>query len=585
MLTSDRISALYQDCDLFYAEKTQRTLSQQLELLQQICQHSLQLARKKPMLLLSQLSLTPGSGSISGKLYLKQAALVTAVALAGRWPDEIILPLLKGCLLQPLAVTALLEKSARAEQLSAAEQQQLKFPALVLIKQQKELAEQAGALNLLRQCYAKQKGLMPWQSAYFSQLLSFCWQVVRLMLPGAGKLIALEKITTALLPQATTTELQFLQALACLNSASYSTGRFVRDAQANLALVLCEIPTTTQMQLLLQPYDKANKQLLAAVIQAATDLQLLTPRLYQQEQWLEGWSQQHELLLKWPAAEDLPALSWLQQLTLAAKVSQQTELIEQHPWLKQQLQQKASAQSRQHQTIHSTQHAIALLGQDQLLPLLKQAWLEQHCQQQRQPQHNWLLEFRRVLAKSLYLLTQPVRFYALTMPQAELLAWCLSWPLWQQSELRLLALSHPAEPVSLLSQWLTQQLWQSEHYQQLAVKTLKHLQFSQSWQDACLHYRALPTSSNSYAMAFVLAFAFDLTTSVLSATMHKDSLEHSYKFARPYLEDSPHSASDWQLLLIEQTQPVTHLLPSCSFISPFPEIMPQDLPNLSQMSA
>jgi hypothetical protein len=585
MATSESLSELYQNCDLFYTEKTQRSVPQQLELLQQICQHSLQLTRKAPMLLLSQLSLTPASGSISSKLYIKQAALVTAVALAGRWPEEMILPLLKGCLLQPLAITALLEKSAKAEQLSASEQQQLKFPAVVLIKQQKELVEHAGALNLLRQCYGKNKGLMPWQSAYPSQLISFCWQVARLMLPGAGKLIALEKITTALLPQTSTTELEFLQALACLNSSSYSTGRFVRDAEANLALVLSEIPTTTQIQLLLQPYDKASKQLLPAVLEPATDWQLLNPRQYQQDEWLDGWLQQHDLLLKWPEMETLPALSWLQQLSLAAKVSQQTELIDQHPWLKRQLQQKASAQSRQQQAIHSTQHAIAMLGQDQLLPLLKQAWLEQHCQQQHQPHHNWLLEFRRVLAKSLFLLTQPIRFYALTTQQAELLAWCLCWPLWQQSELRGLALSHPSQPLSLLSQWLTQQLWQSEHYQQLAVKTLKHLQFSQSWQDACLHYRALPTSSHSYAMAFVLAFAFDLTTSVFSAPVNKEGLEHSFKFAQSYLSSTQYSASEWQTLLIEQSQPVTQLLPSCSFISPFPEIMPQDLTDLSQMSA
>ncbi len=75
-----------------------------------------------------------------------------------------------------------------------------------------------------------------------------------------------------------------------------------------------------------------------------------------------------------------------------------------------------------------------------------------------------------MLAKALYLLTQPIKFYALTVQQAELLAWCLCWPLWQQSDLRFMALSHPTQAGSLISQWLKQQLWQSEHYQQLAVK-------------------------------------------------------------------------------------------------------------------
>jgi hypothetical protein len=589
MTTLGSLTALYQDCSVFYAEKHQRTdkatVTQQLELLQKICQQTVQLAYKTPFLLLSQLSLTPATGLVSSKLFIKQAALLTAIAMAGRWPEELLFQLLKSCLLQPLSVTALLEKSAKAEELNAAEQQQLKFPAMVTIRQQQELVEKAGVLNLLRQCYGKNKGLATWQSSYFSQLISFCWQVTRLMLPGAGKLIALEKISVVLLPQATATELQFWRALSCLNSCCYSTGRFVRDYEANLALLLCEITTTDQLQLLVQPYDKSTKQLQPALTVASADWQLLNPRQYTEDNWLSGWKQDNLLLPEWPETANLPALSWLQQLSHAAKVSQQTELIEQHPWLMQQLQQKASAQSRQQQKIQSTQHAIAMLGQEQLLPLLKQAWLEQHCQQQHQPHNDYLLEFRRVLAKALFMLTQPIKFYALTMQQAELLAWCLCWPLWQQSELRFLALAHPGQSICLVSQWLKQQLWQSEHYQQLVLKTLKHLQFNQSWQDASLHYRALPTSTHSYPMAFVLAFTFDLAASVFSDSDDTSRLEHSYKFVEPYLTMQLCSASDWQAELVEQTQPVTQLIAGCSFISPFSKVMPQEVTDLSQMSA
>ncbi|MDF3124271.1 hypothetical protein [Rheinheimera sp. 1928-s] len=585
MATLGSLTGLYQHCTKFYAEKHELTALQQLELLQQICKLAAQLAYQSPLLLLSQLSLTPATGCISSKLFIKEAALLTAIAMAGRWPEELFVQLLKSCLLQHLSVTALLEKSAKAEELSVLEQQQLKFPAVVTIKQHKELVEKAGVFNLLRQCYGKNKGLATWQSPYFSQLISFCWQLTRLMLPGAGKLIALEKIAVMLLPQATVTEQQFWQALSCLNSSSYSTGRFGRDSDANLALLLCEVNSTEQMQLLVQPYDKSTKQLLPAQTATAADWQLLNPRQYNQDDWLNGWQQDNKLLPQWPEPADLPALSWLQQLSHAAKVNQQAELIEQHPWLMQQLREKASAQSRQQQKIQSTQHAIAMLGQEQLLPLLKQAWLEQHCQQQHQPLHNWLLEFRRVLAKALYLLTQPVKFYALTSQQAELLAWCLCWPLWQQSDLRFLALSHPTQPVSLISPWLKQQLWQSEHYQQLALKTLKHLQFNQSWQDACLHYRALPTSTHSYPMAFVLAFTFDLAASVFSDSDDKNRLDHSYKFVEPHLEAQLCSASDWQALLIEQTQPFSQLIASCSFISPFSKVMPQEVTDLSQMSA
>ena len=246
------LTALYQDCNAFYAGQ-QLTATQQLELMQNICLGTVQIASKTPFLLLSQLSLTPATGLIASKIFIKQAALLTAIAMAGRWPEDLQLHLLKCCLLQHLPVSHLLETSAKAEELSAAEQQQLKFPALVTIKRHKELAESAGVFNLLRQCYGRNKGLATWQSPYFSQLVSFCWQVTRLMLPGAGKLIALEKISTQLLPQATVTEQQFWQALSCLNSSSYSTGRFIRDPEANLALLLCEIQNEQQLQLLVQP--------------------------------------------------------------------------------------------------------------------------------------------------------------------------------------------------------------------------------------------------------------------------------------------------------------------------------------------
>ncbi|GAA0660357.1 hypothetical protein [Rheinheimera tangshanensis] len=585
MATLGSLTELYQDCDVFYMEKQQLSVTQQQELLQRICQQTVQLAVNTPFLLISQLSLTPASGLVSSKLFIKQAALLTVIALASRWPEDLLFQLLKSCLLQPLAVSSLIEKSAKAEELSALEQQQLKFPAVLTIKQHKELVEKAGVLNLLHQCYGKNRGLAIWQSPYFSQLISFCWQVTRLMLPGAGSLIALEKISVQLVPQATVIELQFWQALSCLHSCSYSTGRFIRDSEANLALLLCEMHSSEQIQLLVQPYDKSTKQLLPQRILPATDWHLLNPRQYSQDNWLSGWQQENKYLPLWPEPTNLPALSWLQQLSQAAKVSQQAELIEQHPWLMQQLQQKASAQSRQQQKIHSTQHAIAMLGQEQLLPLLKQAWLEQHCQQQHQPLHDWLLEFRRVLAKALYLLTQPIKFYALTVQQAELLAWCLCWPLWQQSDLRFMALSHPTQAGSLISHWLKQQLWQSEHYQQLAVKTLKHLQFNQSWQDACLHYRALPTSGHSHAMAFVLAFAFDLTASVFSDSDDNDRLKHSYKFVENQLAAHLCSAAEWQMLLVEQSQPVTQLIASCSFISPFFKVTPQEATDLSQMSA
>lgn len=585
MVTTGNLSALYQNCSLFYATPEQRPLASQLDMLQQLAQQTVKIALHNPLLLLSQLSLTPAEACIPGKVFVKQSALLTALALAGRWQEDILLLLFKSAALTALPIVGLLEKADKAEELSKAEQQQLKFPAMLLLRNHRELTEQAGVFLLLSQCYGRNKGLAVWQTPYLSQMLSYCWKIARLMLPGAGKLIALEKIAAQLLPQATSTEQEFWQALACLHSASYSTGRFVRDSEANLALVLCEIQTTLQPQLLLQPYDKTNKQLQSAIVCQADEWQLLNPRLYHHTSWLDGWQQKHQLLLRWPERENLPAVSWLQQLSQAAKVSIQAELIEQQPWLIEQLLQQASLLNRQQLVIHSTQHAIALVGQDKLLPLLKQAWLKQHCILQNHPHQAWLLQFRKVLAKALFLLTQNQRIYLLSTEQSELLAWCLCWPLWQQSELRTLALSGITQPKNLLSQWVMQQLWQSEHYQQLALNTLKHMQLELSWQNACLHYRALPDINSSYPLAFILAFALDLTTSVFSAHDQQHRLQQSYKFARLHLEQQHRTIAQWLELLVEQSTPQTELIPSCSFISPFTKAMPQELTDLSQISA
>ncbi|MBY0419503.1 MAG: hypothetical protein K2W88_15745, partial [Pararheinheimera sp.] len=83
MATLGSLTEIYQDCAVFYAQKRGLTAAQQLDFLQKICQQTAQLACKSPFLLLSQLSLTPATGLVSGKLFIKQAALLTAIAMAG----------------------------------------------------------------------------------------------------------------------------------------------------------------------------------------------------------------------------------------------------------------------------------------------------------------------------------------------------------------------------------------------------------------------------------------------------------------------------------------------------------------------
>ena len=80
MATSGSLTALYQNCSVFYSQH-QLGATQQLELVQKICMQTAQLATKTPFLLLSQLSLTPATGLVASKIFIKQAALL----LIGYW--------------------------------------------------------------------------------------------------------------------------------------------------------------------------------------------------------------------------------------------------------------------------------------------------------------------------------------------------------------------------------------------------------------------------------------------------------------------------------------------------------------------
>ena len=100
---------LYQSCDEFYAQNTVDA-AMQLEQLRSLSQQLVSQAKSNPLLLLSQLSLTPQNRSVNSQLVMKQIALLSAIAMAGRWPDDLLLTLFKAILLQQLPIAPLLEK-------------------------------------------------------------------------------------------------------------------------------------------------------------------------------------------------------------------------------------------------------------------------------------------------------------------------------------------------------------------------------------------------------------------------------------------------------------------------------------------
>ncbi len=558
------LAGLYQQAEALYAS-TPVSAGQ----VQQLAAALLALSQTHPALLLSQLSLTPQQQSILAVLAVKQTALLCLLQRNLKLPDSWCLLILHALLVQPLAL------AGDSAELSASQQ---RYPALLSLKQQPELCQQLNLNAIFKLTDYKAKNRPFWQSSSTAQIVSFCWQVARLMVPGSGRYPGLEQISAALLPQADQTELLLWQAIS--QDSLWLTGRFLQDEEQQLLMLLNPVPHQGLLRLVC--FNKQQKEFGQVVELADDGLSLLQPRTFTDWFYCSFW-QESEVQLAAP--DKLPNLNWLQQLSTAQTVSQQSRMLQQQPQLAALVKQQASALSRHQLELESEKHAIALIGQQNLPAVLQQSWLTQHCLLQAHPWHHQLLQFRLVLQQALLQLDQELNFFGLNSFSANTLAWCCVWPLWQQNDARFYPLVSP-QGRSYLELYLKQQLWKQAQYQQLLNKVLVHLHCPVDWLIAAKHYRALPQHAQTSPQALLLAAAMELAISLFAVSDDEPArLEQSLRFLQQSSQRQLKPASHYQQLLVAATQPSTELSPLCNLISALGNETRQNHPVSQQISA
>ncbi|MFC4654888.1 hypothetical protein ACFO3I_07675 [Rheinheimera marina] len=540
------LAGLYQQAGQLYAS-AEVSASQ----VQQLSAALLALSQTHPALLLSQLSLTPKEQPLLALAALKQSALLCLLQRQLKLPDNWCLLMLQAVLVQPLALA---DSSA---EFSAAQQ---RYPALLSLKTFPELCKALNLAAVFKLCDHKAKNRPYWQSSSTSLMVSFCWQVARLMLPGSGRFPGLEQISALFLPQADQAEFVLWQAIS--QDPLWLTGRFVQDEEQQLLMLID--PVAQQGMLRLVCFDKQHKVFSAITELPEYGLTLLQPRTFNDWAYCSFW-QESEVQLATP--DKLPNLHWLQQLASAQTVSQQSKMLQQQPELSELVKQQASVLSRQQLELDSEKHAIALIGQHNLPAVLQQSWLAQHCLLQAHPWHQQLLQFRQALQQALLLLDNSLDLLGLNSFTASTLAWCCCWPLWQQNDARLYPLVS-AQGRGYLELYLKQQLWKQPQYQQLLCKVLSHLQCPPDWTVAAKQYRALPQQAQISAQALLLAAALELTLSLFSVAQDQaEQLEQSLRFLQQTSKKPLSAAAEYQQQLLVSVQPCTELSPLCNLIS------------------
>jgi len=545
------LQLVYQLADQLYSANTEPDVSAIQTLATQL-QH---LGQHHTNLLFSQLSLTPTQPSQLAQLAVKQAAVLALLQISLRLPQSYHLQLLYAVLVKPLAL---------ASNTAFTEVQQ-RFPALLTLKRYPTLCRELALSAVFKLCYRKNRGLTAWQSSLTATLVSFCWQVARLMLVGTGRFAALEQISVGLLSQSDEVELACWQAISRLTDCPWLTGRYVKTAEQQLLMLLSGRVNDSGMYLA-QAFAADGISVIHQLEVHPAEVQLLHPRSFKDWQLCQHWLDTPE---KYIHEDKLPGLDWIQQLSQTSSVSRQVRQLAQQPALTALLLRQATQLSRQQLAPASVQHALALIGQHNLPALLQQCWLEHHCQQQVHPWHQQLLQFRQLLQQAILLLDQHYPLLGVNQVTASTLAWCFCWPLWQQNEPRLYPLSNQRGQ-SYFAQFLQHHIWQQQHYQQLLHKVMTHLQCPALWLKLANHFR---TADQITGLLMTAALQLSSHVFVATATSAK---QVSASLTRLAMSTTASAASTEEYLepLISFCHPHSLLYPLCNLISALPDEMP-----------
>lgn len=536
---------LYQYLDRFFQQATpqvdqnkQPLLAEQLALkLANICQ-------QQPGLVYSQLSLTPVNTLYISQLAMKQTILLSALAAAGDWPLAVFEELLAANLFRLCGV---------AEQLS---QTQNDLEVL-------QWTQQAGLYTLKacdpdfqyrhwRQllsdsCRSKLPKSVSQRTPYAAALL-FCNELSLLITPSRNKtVLGLEQAIQQLMQKVATSEqLYFAGQLAKQGRSLWLAGRFCSDTIGELALIISAETTLTG-----HLFDVTSKKLLPNHIELSEpSLKLLPPTFLPNIQWLDLFvapPREHKAI-------PILAIAEIQQLNPNHSVRKQVAWLEQQPQLSEHLLKQAAKRTRQHLSIESLTHAVALIGADQLPQILKQGWLVQQSQLCKQPYHSWFNQLELCLANAWQLLAEHTHSVGLSMAEAELLAGCFVLALQQDERCRYLPLQPVAGKASPLLQFSYQQCWQQSDYPRQVSQTIAAVGLPMIWQDGALHFRQAVEIQNNYSQQqcarLLIACGWLLTEAVFFGVNAQPAVtENIFKNTRHALDLPLGSWQEWILRL------------------------------------
>jgi hypothetical protein len=205
----------------------------------------------------------------------------------------------------------------------------------------------------------------------------------------------------------------------------------------------------------------------------------------------------------------------LRQLDPKQSIRQQVHWLQQFPQCEAFLLQHASLLNRQQKTVTQLQHAVALIGAEQLPQLLKQAWLTEQIAALAQPHCRWFEQLSDCLSQALLQLSQLQPSIALSQAQAQLLAACLSYTLQQDDRCRYLPLHAVGSRLSPLVHQCYLQCWKSAELPRQTALLVASMGLPQIWQEAVLHFREPleipPPYRPSQQARLVFAFSLQLT--------------------------------------------------------------------------
>ena len=498
-------------------------------------------------LLFSQLALTPADLSYPSQLAFKQWVLLHTIAAQLQWPVSYVEDLLACALFRLSAVAGSLQQLPATEQ----QQQLLQKAGLYRLKLSGAGFSHRQWRQLLTDSSLNAGQKAAWQRLPHADTILFSCQLAFAITPTLKRAaVGLEQVLRSLCLQRQTAEtLALMDLVAAAGPSLYLCGRFCSDSIGNLLFI-----TEATPKLIGHVFDINSKKLISQH-QEITEpsLKLMAPRRLPEPQWLDYFNDSaHEAVALLPPLD----LLQLRQLDPQQSIRQQVRWLQQFPQCEAFLLQQASLLNRQQKTVTQLQHAVALIGAEQLPQLLKQAWLTEQITALAQPYRHWFQQFSHCLAQALHQLSQLQPTLALSQAQAQLLASCLSYSLQQDDRCRYLPLHAAGSKLSPLVHQCYLNCWKSTELPRQTALLAASMGLPQVWQEAVLHFREpleiAPPYRPSQQARLVFAFSLQLTEALFYGVVARPQYnEHLYLQLCQALTHPTANWLQWLQLLLE----------------------------------